>query len=157
MYTTFFGGISRHFWNDDKTEFVANPMVGTKADAVYLDGMQWSDQISTIRRSYSSTIASTHEFVQRATLPAFIGSDSVFIPDPQLTRVAGQPDILEATAIVKGKTAVGYIYGGIRASPFRFPYSRSSAPYNSGAVPTKPNDIVLRVYVEPRTATSPSQ
>jgi hypothetical protein len=31
---------------------------------------------------------------------------------------------------------VGYIYGGIHAFPYQFPYNKGAVPYNSGAVPT---------------------
>ena len=46
------------------------------------------------------------------------------------------------------KTFVGYIYGGIQASPYRFPYLKSSEPYNAGTVPTEPSGMILKVYVQ---------
>ena len=50
MYTTLFGGISQYFWNAASGNFVENPRVGAKVEASYLDGLQWSDQISTIEK-----------------------------------------------------------------------------------------------------------
>ncbi len=139
MYTTLFGGISQHYWDG---KFVAHPKVGTKADAIYLDGLQWSDQISTMRRA-----ADTTEFVQANPLPAYIGSETVFIPAPEVPRALAESEILDFGALSGKRTFVGYLYGGIRASPYRFPYTRGSQAYNSGTVPTKANDLVLKVYV----------
>ncbi len=48
MYTTFLGGISRFVWDPIAGKFVENTRAGSKTARNYLDGMQWSDQISTI-------------------------------------------------------------------------------------------------------------
>jgi len=53
MYTTFFGGISRFAWDSATGKFVENLKTGSKTEATYLDGLQWSDQISTIRKVMS--------------------------------------------------------------------------------------------------------
>jgi hypothetical protein len=143
MLTTFFGGISQHYWDEKSRTFIPQPRIGTRSDAIYLDGLQWSDQISTIEKSPEAT----REFVQAKPLPGFLGSDAVFIPAPEVPRMAGS-EIIDLRAIAGKRTFVGYLFGGIRASPFRFPYTRDAQPYNSGAVPTKPSDMILRVYVE---------
>ena len=142
MYTTFFGGISRHYY--DEGRFLPHAKVGTKSDAIYLDGMQWSDQISTIRK----TATDTDEFVQAKTLPTFMGSDAVFIPARDVPRINGAAEIVDIAGMKTKRVMVGYIYGGIRASPYRFPYTRTSQAYNSGTVPTKPSDLVLKVYLD---------
>jgi hypothetical protein len=144
MYTTFFGGITRFAWNAAAHAFEENARSGSKSDAIYLDGLQWSDQISTIQKHHSDT----SEFVDPHSLPAFLGTGAVFIPAPERSRARANTEILALDAIGQRKTFVGYIYGGIRAFPYQFPYVKTAAPHNSGAVPTKPSDMILKVYVE---------
>ena len=147
MYTVFLGGISRHSWDKASDSFIENPLVGTKASPVYLDGMQWSDQISTIRRVMGSGSEETTEFVNTSDLPGFVGTSGVFIPAPAIARAGNSPDILDFDSL-HGKVLAGYLYGGIRAFPYRFPYNKAAGPYNSGAVASKPNDLILKVYVQ---------
>ena len=147
MYTTFFGGISRHAWDHSERRFLANPIVGSKNAPVYLDGMQWSDQISTIRRSMVAGKYVTVELVHTASLPAFLGTDAMFIPAADVARAHPGTDILDLQTLRGAKTFVGYLYGGIQASPYRFPYLKTATPYNAGAVPTRPSEFILKVYV----------
>jgi hypothetical protein len=144
MYTTFFGGISRYVWSPSTHVFEENPRIGSKTDLIYMDGLQWSDQISTIQ----TRGADTSELVHPRSLPAFLGTDAVFIPSPEITRARASTNILALDSLAKTKTFVGYVYGGIRAFPYQFPYLKTSQPHNSGAVPTKPSDMILKVYVE---------
>jgi hypothetical protein len=150
MYTTFFGGISRYAWYAHAKVFMENARSGNKNQGNYLDGMQWSDQISTLRRVVAAEKAETSETVQDAPLGGFVGTDAVFIPIPQLARAAAGTDILDLTPLRGKRTLVGYIYGGIRASPFQFPYNKTAQQYNSGTVPTKPSDLILKVYLQVR-------
>jgi hypothetical protein len=129
---------------------VENPKVGDKSASIYLDGMQWSDQISTISRVMTSGEEKTSETVQPSSLPAFLGADGVFIPLPDVARARMGTSILDLDALPRGKTLVGYIYGGIRAYPYQFPYNKGAAPYNSGAAPSKPSDMILEVFVDVR-------
>jgi hypothetical protein len=147
MYTVFLGGISRHSWDKSSDSFAENPLVGTKASPVYLDGMQWSDQISTIRRVMTSGEEETTELVNPTDLPGFVGTSGVFIPAPAMARTGDSPDVLDYDS-VQGKVLAGYLYGGIRAFPYRFPYNKTAGPYNSGAVASKPSDLILKVYVQ---------
>jgi hypothetical protein len=142
-FTTFFGGISRFYWNPQEAMYQENPMIGSKAESKYLDGLQWSDQISTIRKGS----AGTTEMVHSQPLPAFLGTDAVFIPVPDMPRAYPKTDILALDSIKDQKTLVGYIYGGIRAYPYQFPYTKTAPPYNSGGVPSKPSDMILKVYL----------
>ena len=151
MYTTFLGGISRHTWDSAAQRFVENARAGSKSDANYLDGLQWSDQISTIRRLMAAGDAKTDESVQAGSLPAFVGTDALFIPADGVARVDGANEIVDLSSLQGTRTFVGYLYGGIRAFPFRFPYNKTSEPYNSGTVPTKPSDLILKVYVQAKT------
>ena len=150
MYATFFGGISRFSWDATSAAFVENPRIGSKTEAAYLDGMQWSDQISTIRTVMAAGREATTEFVHPAFLPGFLGTGAVFIPTPEVGRAHLATNILDFERLPRTKTMVGYIYGGIRAYPYRFPYSKNSTPYNAGTIPTKPSDMILKVYVQPQ-------
>ncbi len=144
MYTTFFGGISRFAWNPSELVYEENPKVGSKTESTYLDGLQWSDQISTIRKSDGDT----SEIVHARSLPAHIGASAVFIPRPGLKRARPGTDILAFDAFRETRTFVGYVFGGIRAYPYQFPYLNTAPRYNSGAVPSKPNDLILKIYVQ---------
>jgi len=148
MYTTFFGGISRHSWDHVAERFVENEISGSKHSLVYLDGMQWSDQISTVRRAMIAGKQQTTEFVHTAPLPGFLGTDAVFIPAPDVTRAHSGTDVLDMQALRGKRIFVGYLYGGIQASPYHFPYLKTAKPYNSGVVPTKPSEYILKVYVQ---------
>jgi hypothetical protein len=142
MYTTFFGGIGRYQWDFAKSMFVENAKVGGKADAVYYDGLQWTDQIATLAHRGSTT----EEIIEAKTLPGYLGADAVFIPQPEIVRAAQGTEILDVAAI-QGKTLVGYIYGGIKASPYQFPYTKTARPYTSGSAPTVVSNSILKVYV----------
>ncbi|PWU08818.1 MAG: hypothetical protein C5B51_07255 [Terriglobia bacterium] len=147
MFTTFFGGISRHFWDPAAEKFIENARVGSKTESTYLDGLQWSDQISTIRREMGTGRGQTGEFVHAAPLPAFVGADAVFIPASAIPRSLPDTDILALDDLPKGRVLAGYLYGGIRAFPYGFPYTKTAKPYNAGTVPTKVSDLILRVYL----------
>src|SRR6185295_17155287 len=88
MYTTFFGGISRFSWNPVENIYQENAIVGNKAESKYLDGLQWSDQVSTIQKDGTGT----SEIVHSRPLPAFLGTDAVFIPVPELARAYPDTD-----------------------------------------------------------------
>jgi hypothetical protein len=77
-----------------------------------------------------------------------VGTDAVFVPQPNLARAIPGTDILDLRALPAGKTLVGYLYGGIQAFPLRFPYTRTAESYNSGAVPSRPSESILKVYVQ---------
>lgn len=144
MHTTFFGGISGYLW--DGANFVENPRLGAKDKPVYRDGLEWSDQISTISRGKDSTT----EIVHPDTLPGALGSGAVFIPLPTVARMTVSPDILDFDKLRGSRTLVGYIYGGIRAFPFHFPYNKNAERYNSGTVPTRASEAILKVYIDSR-------
>jgi hypothetical protein len=148
MFTSFFGGISRFSWDSGAKIFRENPRVGDKSANTYLDGMQWSDQISTIRKVMAAGKEETTETVQSHSLPGFLGTDAVFIPLDEPLRASPGTAILDFDALRGKRTLVGYVYGGIQAFPYSFPYSKSDRPYNAGAVPSKPSGLILKVYVE---------
>src|SRR5262249_4506449 len=135
--------ISRFAWNPASHAFEENPLTGSKSDTTYLDGLQWSDQISTLQMHG----AETTEFVHPHLLPGFLGTGAVFIPSPGISRARPGTDIPALDALRKTKTFVGYVYGGIRAFPSEFPYLKTARPHTSGAVPTKSSDMIVTVYV----------
>ena len=108
MYTTFFGGISRYQWDPASRTFTEFPKVGTKSTPVYLDGMEWSDQISTVSCVMPPGAGHATEAVHPASLPAFVGAEGVFIPDPNLARAATGTDILDLDAL-ESDAKNGYI------------------------------------------------
>jgi hypothetical protein len=137
------GGISRFARNPLEHVYSENPRVGSKTESTYLDGLQWSDQISTIQKSDEET----SEIVHPLSLPAYIGTNAVFIPRPELKRARPGTDILAFDAFQETRTFVGYLFGGIRAYPYQFPYLKTAPRYNSGALPSKPGDLILKIYV----------
>jgi hypothetical protein len=144
MFTTFFGGISRWTWNYETQHFDLAPLVGDKTKPVYLDGLPWIDQITTLVR----TPHDTYEVVQPSSrLPAYLGTNAAFLPVPGLRRIRADAGVLDMRSLRSKRVLIGYIYGGIRAYPKEFPYRDESASYNSGNVPTKTSDMILAVYV----------
>lgn len=150
MYTTFFGGISRYRWDAASAAFVENLRIGNKSEGAYLDGMQWSDQISTIATGMAAGKEQTTEFVHPGFLPGFLGTGAVFIPLPDIARAHAGANIVDFEKLPRAKTMLGYLYGGIQAYPYRFPYNKTSTPYNAGTIPTKPSELILKVYVQPQ-------
>jgi hypothetical protein len=148
MYTSFFGGVSRFWWDGEGQTFQENSRVGDKSSKPYLDGMQWSDQISTLRKVVATGKEETTETVQSRSLPGFLGTSAVFIPLDEVTRASPGTAMLDLDALRGKRTMVGYIYGGIQAFPYAFPYSKSGTPYNAGAVASQPSGVILKVYVE---------
>ena len=148
MYTSFFGGISRSSWDSETHTFQEYPRVGDKSANTYLDGMQWSDQVSTIRKVMAAGKEETTETVESRSLPGFLGTDAVFIPVDEALRASPDTAILDLDALRGKRTLVGYVYGGIQAFPYTFPYTKSGRPYNAGAVPSRPSGVILKVYVE---------
>jgi hypothetical protein len=144
MYTTFFGGISRWLWNYTSQAFVQAPIVGDKSKSAYQDGMPWIDQISTL----ASGAKGTSEFVQPANrLPAYLGTNMAFLPVPGFKRVREEAPVFDLAQFRGKRTLVGYLFGGVRAFPKQFPYREDSTSYNSGNVPTKPSNMILKVYL----------
>ncbi len=144
MYTTFFGGISRWLWNYSTQAFEQAPIIGDKSKSSYQDGMPWIDQISTLAADAKGTV----EFAQPANrLPAFLGTNMAFLPVPGLKRVREEAPIFDLAQFRGKRTLVGHLFGGVRAFPRQFPYRDDSPSYNSGNVPTKPNNMILKVYL----------
>jgi len=143
MYTTFLGGISRWTWDKTQKVFAEAPLLGDKTSTIYFDGMPWIDQVSTLgRRGHESM-----ETVQEARLGGYVGTNAAFLPVPGLKRIREDADVYDLRALRGKRTLIGYLYGGIRAFPKEFPYLDSSRAYSAGNVPTKPNDMILAVYI----------
>jgi hypothetical protein len=145
MYTTFFGGISRWRWNYEARIFEQAPILGDKTKQTdYLDGMPWINEISTLVRSKGKTF----EFVQQdSRLPGYVGTNGAFLPVAGLKRIREDADIFDLSQFRGKRVLAGYLYGGIRALPKQFPYTDEAPEYTSGNVPTKPSDMILKVYI----------
>jgi hypothetical protein len=147
MYTTFFGGISRWRWNYASRQFVEAPVLGDKAHpATYFDGLPWINEISTLAQIKRRWI----ESVQENRLPGYVGANSAFFPASGLKRIREDANIFDLRQFHRKRVFAGYLFGGIRAFPKEFPYTEEAWDYTSGNVPTKPNDMILKVYVTVR-------
>jgi hypothetical protein len=144
MYTTLFGGISRWRWNDKTKQFEKAPTVGDKSKQTdYLDGMPWIDQISTLVRKGGAM----SEVVNLDRLPGYLGTNAAFIPAAGLKKIREDANIYDLRQFQGKRVLAGYLFGGIRAYPKQFPYTDEAPEYTSGNVPTKPSDVILKVYV----------
>jgi hypothetical protein len=145
MYTTFFGGISRWRWNDAGRQFVQAPLFGDRTQpGGYLDGLPWINEISTLVRNQGKLV----EFVQQDNrLPGYVGANGAFLPAAGLKRIREDAPIFDLRQFRGKRVLAGYLFGGIRAYPKEFPYTEEARDYTSGTVPTKPNDLILKVYV----------
>lgn len=149
MYTTFFGGISRWRWNDTSRQFEQAPVMGdiAKDSTRYLDGMPWINEISTLVRRGGKAF----EFVQQDhRLPGYVGTNGAFLNATGLKKIREDADIFDIRQFRGKRVLAGYLYGGIRAFPKQFPYTDEAPEYTSGSVPTKPSDMILKVYVTAR-------
>lgn len=116
MLTTAFGGMGEDMKSD------------TSADA-------FTKKIMTISKNNRTNV--TTEILNSTTLPAYMGSEGVFISAPNIPMYNSSYDIINYNAIPTGKTTlIGYIYGGI--------VSKGTAwgPTN----PTVSSNMVYEVY-----------
>ena len=109
----------------------------------YFDGLPWINEISTLARSQGKWV----EFVQDRRLPAYAGANAAFLAAPGLKRVREDAYIFDLRQFRGKRVLAGYLFGGIRAFPKEFPYTEEAHEYPSGNVPTKPNSMILKVYV----------
>ncbi len=72
----------------------------------------WTNLISTNIRSYANNVDVTTSLLNTSNLPAFVGSESVFVPDASVTFYNKNYSIIDYSKLNNGQT-VGYIYGGI--------------------------------------------
>ena len=87
------------------------------------------------------------EFVQDNRLPAYLGTNSAFLPAGDLKKIHGDADIIDLRQFRGKRILAGYLFGGIRAFPKEFPYTDDARDYTSGAVPSRASDMILKVYV----------
>ena len=145
MYTTFFGGISHWTWNYPARRFEEAQVVRDKTkESGYLDGMPWIDHISTLVRGPEGS----SEFVDPDhRLPAYIGTNAAFLPVLGIAKIQEDGGILDLRQFRGKRVLAGYLFGGIRANQKQFPFTDEAPSYSSGNVPTKPSDLILKVYV----------
>jgi hypothetical protein len=144
MYTTFFGGISGWVWNDTTNRFDLAPRTNDKTKPAYFDGLTWIDQMTTLVRSPRETF----EAVQPSNrMAAYLGTNAAFLPAAGLKKIREDAGVFDLRALRGKRMLVGYLYGGIRATPREFPYLDDSPAYGSGNVPTKTSDMIVAVYL----------
>jgi hypothetical protein len=145
MYTTFFGGISRWRWDPAARQLAQAPLLGDKSqNAGYFDGMPWINEISTLvfkKKEWAEFAQHDHG------LPGYVGANAAFLPAAGLKKIREDADVFDVRQFRGKRVLAGYLFGGIRAFPKEFPYTEDAREYTSGSVPTKPNDMILKVYV----------
>jgi hypothetical protein len=133
MITVFFGGISLYYLDQKLNQI--------KQD----EGLPFIDDVTAMTLSSNGTWS---EFVRAAPLDGYLGTDAKFIPDPSLisaSNAAAGNGVIYLDAL-KGRTLVGYFYGGIMAE-------RSEAGDSTGKFSHATNAL-YQVYVTPVTAPS---
>lgn len=116
MHTTFLGGTSLYYHDAVSNTLVRDSLVPFIKD------------ICTLTRSADG---SSEEYVHSLKLPALVGTNSIIITEPSLPQY---PNGVIKLAKLTGRTLIGYLFGGIRAT---FP--------NNGQ--TFPNDRIYKVYI----------
>ena len=163
-YTTFFGGISR--WRFDFTinQFVENARIfnldrNGKQLPNFSDGVPWINTITTLVHNWNPTAPTqpTYEVAQpTTTLPSFIGSETLLIPNTSGTPSFGisvpGTDILDFDALPKDTPLnIGYLYGGILATPASYYEGMQTG---AGAVPTQINDKIYQITIQVPSASN---
>jgi hypothetical protein len=130
MYTSLFGGISYYYYNAQ----------GQLEESNLDNWLPFVSSITTLARDANGT---TTEVVQppSASLPALLGANAVFAPEPSLPHM-GNTEVIDYSRLPPGNSIlVGRIYGGIRAT----------APQSSQFNPTFANNMIYEVYLERAT------
>lgn len=130
MYTSLFGGISYYYYNAQ----------GQLEESNLDNWLPFVSSITTLARDANGT---TTEVVQppSASLPALLGANAVFAPEPSLPHM-GNTEVIDYARLPPGSSLlVGRIYGGIRAT----------APQSSQFNPTFASNMIYEVYLERTT------
>ena len=142
MIQVFFGGISLYYLDYKTMKFRID------------EGLPFIRDISTVMHNSSSW----SEFVRNEPLPALMGTDAAFIPNPA---VAIAPNGVVLLNKIQGRTLVGWIFGGILATVARTegttPLTHASnALYQVWVTPGAPPQAYWIPAVAPkRTAATP--
>lgn len=121
MFHTLLGGISYDFYED-----------GVLKPSTIDNWLPFTSSITTIVHGPEQL----QEFPQpeSASLPALLGSDAAFIPNPNLAFAGSSDIILDLSQIGDTQTRVGWMYGGIEATAAQSsefnPTSASSTLYD---------------------------
>ena len=107
MFTTFFGGISVHY-ADDEGNFIFDHLA------------PFIDEVTTFKRSASSE---NSEVLHDTRLPSLWGSNAVFMIDHDVP--AYENHVIKLDQLT-GRTKVGYLFGGIEAAQPNFTPSSAS-------------------------------
>jgi hypothetical protein len=96
----------------------------------------FTQKIMTISKNNRTNV--TTEILNPSNLPTFMGSESIFIPAPNVQMYNAQYGIINYNALPAGTPKlIGYIYGGIVSN---------SPKWNNSSNPTLPSKMVYEVY-----------
>ena len=131
-FTSLLGGISQYHY-DARTNMLVLDQIDL---ARGVDGLPFIPTISTIQRGPNAAFS---QFIQPTALPTWLGADAQFLI------ASGVPTVGNGVinlAALRGRTLVGYMYGGIE----------SGGPYST-LVPTQPatkaSNRLFQIYVTP--------
>ena len=110
MMTVFFGGLSQYEYNED-------------GDLIRDDEVPFVKTISMVTRSKDGSMTEKELNVK---MPALLGSGAEFIPISN-NKMFLESDMLDIANLKKGRTLVGYIYGGIESSKKNIFFSNNGA------------------------------
>lgn len=152
MYTTLFGGIGHHYY-DYATKTIVSAggppglIPGPDGKLIFNDVVPFSNSVVTLVRDAGGR---TVELVHDEPLPAFIGAETHFVPLPSTRAMlyGGTDEIFDLGKLTR-PAPLGYLYGGIRATPKKG-YENWQ---KYGQWDTRVNDLIYRVVVAPAPKT----
>ena len=152
MYTTLFGGIGHHYY-DYATKTITSAggppglVPGPDGKPVFNDVVPFSNSIVTLVRDAQGRTA---ELVHDDPLPAFIGAETHFValPSTRAMLYRNTDEIFDLSKLTR-PTPLGYLYGGIKATPKKgFENWQKYGQWD-----TTVSDLIYRVVAGPARAT----
>ena len=131
-FTTLFGGISQYHYDAKSNTLVQDEIDLAKG----IDGLPFITTVSTIQRGPNAALS---QFIQPTALPGWLGTEAQFLIATEVP--AFENGVIQLAAL-KGRTLVGYTYGGIE----------SGGPYSalvSTNPPTKASNRLFQIYLTP--------
>ncbi len=131
-HTTIFGGMGLYFV-DDATGEVSDPD----------PRVPFIDDVTTVTRAADGA---TSETIQDFSMPTFLGTNAIFVADPDAPHVEGTEVI--ALGGLDGRTLVGRIYGGLEAT------TPNPGRFGGDGGESFPSWRLFEVYVTPRSTSA---
>jgi hypothetical protein len=123
MYSTFFGGISLHSYNEGTSTLMTDSL------------MPFINDVTTMVVNADGT---AEETILPLQLNGLIGSNAKFVLNDNIAHYSNE--VIHLNALPESKVLAGYFFGGIRAQ---------SGNFGSSAA----NDTVYRIYISPNLST----